>query len=214
MIWYKTSSLSVALSLRPLVIPMDPLLLEIPEEFETERLVLRKYRKGDGTGSFEIFERNNNRNILGATVQESESVKTVDDTEVRIRQMMADWEARKRFVMGIWLKKSELQIGQIWIEANRWDVPSFELGWFLDAGYWGQGLAFEAARMAMKFIFENLDAHKIVVITQDNNEKSYRLAERLGFLKEGHHREGRIDGDRRYGPLYYGMLRSEYFSEA
>lgn len=193
---------------------MDPLLLEIPEEFETERLVLRKYRKGDGKGSFEIFERNNNRNMLRAAVEEAESVKTVDDAEVRIRQMMADWEARKRFVMGIWLKKSELQIGQIWIEANRWDVPSFELGWFLDTGYWGQGLAYEAAQMAMKFIFENLNAHKVVVDTQDNNEKSYRLAERLGFVKEGHHREARINGDRRYGLLYYGMLRSEYFSEA
>ena len=193
-----------------MVMQMDPLLLEIPEQFETERLIVRKYRKGDGTGSFELFERNNNREILRPNVDEAESVNTIDDGEARIRQMMADWEARKRCVMGVWLREPELQIGQIWIEANRWDVPSFELGWFLDAGYWGQGLAYEAAKRAIEFIFEDLNAHKIVVSTRDYNEKSFRLAERLGFKKEGHSREGRVDKGKRFGLLYYGMLKEEY----
>lgn len=193
-----------------LVIKMDPLLLEIPEELDSDQLILRKYRKGDGIGFFEIFERNNNREQLKENVDEAESVKTKDDAEIRIRQMMVDWEARKRFVMTIWLKESDTQIGQIWIEANRWDVPSFELGWFLDPGYWGKGFATEAARCAMKFIFNDLNAHKIVVSTRDYNEKSYKLAERLGFIKEGHFRDGRIDEGKRYGLLYYGMLRDEY----
>lgn len=189
---------------------MDPLLLEIPEELDCERILLRKYRKGDGTGFLEIFERNNNREALRDSVDEAKNVKNEDDAEVRIRQMMVDWEARKRFVMTIWLKEFRTQIGQIWIEANRWDVPSFELGWFLDAGYWGLGYATEAAKRAMMFIFEDLNAHKIVVITRDYNEKSYRLAERLGFVKEGHFREGRIDDGKRYGLLFYGMLRNEH----
>ncbi|MFW9848754.1 MAG: GNAT family N-acetyltransferase [Candidatus Thorarchaeota archaeon] len=189
---------------------MDPLLLDIPEKFESNRLILRKYRKGDGLGFFEIFERNDNRTQLKESVSEAKEVKTEDDAEVRIRQMMVDWEARKRFVMTIWLKKTTTQIGQIWIEANRWDVPSFELGWFLDAGYWGKGYATEAAKRAMEFIFEDLNAHKIVVITRDHNERSYRLAERLGFIKEGHFREGRIEDGKRYGLLYYGMLREDY----
>ncbi|MDF1539219.1 MAG: GNAT family protein [Candidatus Thorarchaeota archaeon] len=189
---------------------MDPLLLEIPEEFESERLIIRKYRKGDGIDFFEIFERNNNREQLKENVDEVESVKTEEDAEVRIRQVIVDWEARKRFVMTIWLKESESQIGQIWIEDNRWDVPSFELGWFLDSGYWGRGYATEAAKRAMEFIFGDLGAHKIVVTTRDYNEKSYKLAERLGFIKEGHFREGRIDKGRRYGLLHYGMLKEEY----
>ncbi len=193
-----------------MAIKMDPLLLEIPEKLESERLIIRKYQKGDGVDFFEIFERNNNREQLKENVDEAESVKTETDAEVRIRQMIADWEARKRFVMTVWLKESESQIGQIWVEANRWDVPSFELGWFLDSGYWGRGYATEAAKRTMEFIFEDLGAHKIVVTTRDYNEKSYKLAERLGFIKEGHFREGRIDKGRRYGLLYYGMLKEEY----
>jgi RimJ/RimL family protein N-acetyltransferase len=147
---------------------------------------------------------------LKESVSEAKDVKTEDDAEERIRQMMADWEARKRFVMTIWLKESGTQIGQIWIEANRWDVPSFELGWFLDTGYWGIGYATEATKCAMEFIFKDLNAHKIVVITRDYNERSYRLAERLGFLKEGHFREGRIEEGKRFGLLYYGMLSKEF----
>ena len=85
---------------------MEPLLLEIPEELESELLILRKYRKGDGMGFFELFERNNNREKLKENVDEAESVKTEDEAEVRIRQMMVDWEGRKRFVMSIWLKET------------------------------------------------------------------------------------------------------------
>ncbi|MHA1906791.1 MAG: GNAT family N-acetyltransferase [Candidatus Thorarchaeota archaeon] len=189
---------------------MEPLLLEIAEELDSERIILRKYRKGDGIGFLEMFDRNDNREQLKESVSEAKEVKTEDDAEVRIRQMMVDWEARKRFVMTIWLKEKTTQIGQIWIEANRWDVPSFELGWFLDTGYWGKGYATEAAKRAMEFIFGNLNAHKIVVITRDYNERSYRLAERLGFVKEGHFREGRIEEGKRYGILHYGMLKEEY----
>jgi RimJ/RimL family protein N-acetyltransferase len=189
---------------------MDPLLLEIVEELESDRVILRKYRKGDGIGFLELFDRNNNREQLKESVSEAKDVKNEDEAEVRVRQMMVDWEARKRFVMTIWLKESATQIGQIWIEANRWDVPSFELGWFLDTGFWGKGYATEAAKRAMEFIFEDLNAHKIVVITRDYNERSYRLAERLGFVKEGHFREGRIEDEKRFGLLYYGMLSEEF----
>jgi RimJ/RimL family protein N-acetyltransferase len=71
-------------------------------------------------------------------------------------------------------------------------------------------LAYEASNRALKFLFEDLKAHKVIVITRDTNERSWRLAERLGFEREGHLRECGAKDDKRWGLYHYGMLASEY----
>jgi len=112
--------------------------------------------------------------------------------------------------MGIWSKKSNEYIGNIWIEPKKWEVPSFEIGYYLDQGYIGKGLATEAVKRSIEIIFEELKAHKVILITRDTNERSYKLAERLKFVKEGHFRESNKEDDHHFGLLYYGMLKPEY----
>jgi len=186
------------------------LLWEFPGSLETDRLIVRKYEKGDGKEYFALFERNNNREKLKEHVDEALSVKTEEQAEIRIREHEAEWIARKRLVLGIWLKETGECIGQIWIEPDKWEVPSFELGYFIDSGYQRKGYALEASIRSLKFLFGDLKAHKVIIITQDTNEKSWKLAERLGFPKEGHFRESRAKDGKRWGMLYYGMLRNEY----
>ena len=186
------------------------LLWEFPNSLESERLVIRKYEKGDGADYFSLFERNNNREELKEHVDEAKTVKTPEQAEIRIREHEAEWIARRRLVLGVWLKETGECIGQIWIEPNKWEVPSFELGYFTDAGYQRRGYALEASIRSLKFLFEDLNAHKVIIITHDTNEKSWRLAERLGFQKEAHFRESHIEDGKRWGILYYGMLKEEY----
>ena len=186
------------------------LLWEFPKSLESERLIVRKYEKGDGKDYFALFERNNNREELKDHVDEATTVTTEDQAEIRIREHEAEWIARKRFVLGVWLKETGECIGQIWIEPNKREVPSFELGYFTDAGYQQRGYALEASIRSLEFLFEDLNAHKVIIITQDYNEKSWKLAEKLGFVKEAHFREARFKDGRRWGMLYYGMLRDEY----
>ncbi len=186
------------------------ILQEFPAIIETERLIIRKYQKDDGKDMYDLFERNNNRELLKEYVDEATNLKSEDDAEIRIREHAAEWEARERLVMGIWLKENLLMIGEIWIEPKRWEVPLFELGYFLDTGYHGQGLATEAAKASTRFLFNDLSAHKVMIVTRDTNEHSWKVAERLGFVREGHLRECRIKDNRRWGLFYYGLLRSEY----
>lgn len=191
---------------------MHKLLLDIPPRLETERLIIRKYAEGDGAELYSLLERNNNRDFLRANVEEMSSIRTEEEAEIRIRKRAADWIARDRFVMGIWLKSESKYIGGIWIEPKNWEVPLFEIGWFLDQSYQGSGIATEAAQRSLDFLFNDLNAHKVVVITRDSNSKSVKLAERLGFHREGHFIESGIENGKRYGLLYYGMLRTEFSS--
>lgn len=186
------------------------LLWEFPDSLESERLIIRKYEKGDGQAYLNLFERNNNREELKEHVDEATSVKTEEQAEVQIREHDAEWIARRRFVLGIWLRENEEYIGQIWIEPKNWNVPHFELGYFIDSGYQRRGFAYEACLGSLHFLFEDLRAHRVSIVTHDTNERSWKLAERLGFKREGHFRENQIKDGNRFGTLYYGMLREEY----
>ncbi len=165
---------------------------------------------GDGNEYYDLFERNNNRDFLRDHVDEATDVTSLDEAEIRVRQHSAEWEARTRFVMGIWLKEEELYIGQIWVEPKKWEVPLFELGYFLDYKYQGSGIGCEASNRALKFLFEDLQAHKVAIVTRDTNERSWKLAERLGFVREAHLRECSTEDGKRWGLYHYGMLVSEY----
>jgi RimJ/RimL family protein N-acetyltransferase len=191
---------------------MHKLLPKIPTRLDTERLTIRKYNEGDGQELHLLLERNDNREFLGENVKDVSSIKTKEEAEAKVRKHSAEWFAHDRFVMGIWVKSENKYIGEIWIEPKKWEVPSFEIGWFVDQGCQGRGIAEEAATRSLEFLFKDLKAHKVVVITRDTNSKSIRLAERLGFCREGHHRESGIENGKRYGLLYYGMLRTEFSS--
>lgn len=189
---------------------MQKLLFDLPTRIETERLVIRKYEKGDGKGLYNLLERNNNREFLKDHVDEVNNVITIEDAEIRIRSLSADFTTRSRFVMGIWLKETNDFIGNIWIEPKKWEVPSFEIGYYLDQGYTKKGYATEAVKQSMNYVFNELNAYKIILITRDTNVESIKLAERLNFAKEGHLRECSIEENKRFGLPYYGMLKSEY----
>ena len=90
---------------------------------------------------------------------------------------------------------------------------AYELGYYLDRAYTGKGYASEASKRAIQFIFEDLHAYKIIIITRDTNEPSFKLAERLGFEKEGHFKESNIEDGKRFGLLYYALFRKDWESK-
>ncbi|MHA1126430.1 MAG: GNAT family N-acetyltransferase, partial [Candidatus Heimdallarchaeota archaeon] len=148
--------------------------------------------------------------FLKEHVDEATKVITLQDAEIRVRELHMFWKSEKHLVMGIWFKETNTYIGNIWIQPDKWENPSFNLGYFLDKGYTGKGLATEAAKRAVKFIFEDLQATKVRLFTRDTNERSYKLAERLGFVKEGHDRENIRHEGKMIGLLHYGLLKREY----
>jgi RimJ/RimL family protein N-acetyltransferase len=58
-----------------------------------------------------------------------------------------------------------------------------ELGYTLAAAVWGRGYALEAARACVGAAFAHLPARRIVAKVEVGNERSLRLAERLGMRR-------------------------------
>jgi ribosomal-protein-serine acetyltransferase len=61
------------------------------------------------------------------------------------------------------------------------DVPNrcMELGYWIGAGYTGNGYATRASRLLISHAFEELDVHRVTILVSVHNERSRRVAERL-----------------------------------
>lgn len=85
-----------------------------------------------------------------------------------------------------------------------------ELGYWLAAPAWGDGIATEAARAAVDFGFRQLTLARIHAQVMAGNVASVRVLEKLGMVKEGVRRQ-HVKKDRRlHDVILYGLLRDEY----
>ena len=75
-------------------------------------------------------------------------------------------------------------IGSIGLHRNdiAEDDDEYELGYWIGKPYWGKGLIPEAAREMLRYAFEDLKMNRIWCGYYDDNEKSRRVQEKLGFV--------------------------------
>ncbi|HUT61973.1 MAG TPA: GNAT family protein [Phycisphaerae bacterium] len=71
------------------------------------------------------------------------------------------------------------------------------------------GDARAAQRTVIGWIMDSFELHKIRAFIARNNGKAYRMAERLGFVREGCLRREYQKGGRRIDLYAYGLLREE-----
>jgi ribosomal-protein-serine acetyltransferase len=187
---------------------MKPILLEIPERFETERLFISNYEQGDGEEFYQLLQSNSNH--LQEEVSDSYTLKSIEDAEEYVRFKRIAWFSRERFVPKIVEQATGRMIGQLWIEP-KWDRMIFEIGYFIEEKSQGNGYVTEAVKKMIEILFTELDANRLEIHTKATNLKSIGIAERCGFTKEAQLRErGRTNDGEIVDMQIYGLLRSEF----
>jgi len=83
-------------------------------------------------------------------------------------------------------------------------------------GYWclrserGQGIVPRAVRLISRFAFEELELGRVELVTDPDNRSSQRVAEKLGFTREGVLRSHLLHPDgRRRDSVMFSLLPSE-----
>ena len=189
---------------------MDPILLDLPVRFETERLYIARYEDGDGRAFLNLIQ--SNLNHLQEELSETHLIKIIEDAETYVRHKKVDWISRVRLVPKIIQKKTGRMLGQLWVEP-RWDRMIFEIGYFVEEASQGMGYITEAVKEMNEFMFRELGANKIEIKTKATNLKSIGVAERCGFTKEAHLRDqGRTNEGEVVDMLSFGFLKRDYES--
>ena len=190
---------------------MQKMLIVIPDSFETDRLILRRFKAGDGPMYYDVSQRNQDHLARYESGNVIMSIENEESAEVLVRELGVEWDARNCFFMGGFDKGTDEFVTQIYIGPVKWVVPEFLIGFFVDKGHEGKGYVTEAVKGALSFIYRHLQAHRVRLECDDTNERSWRVAERCGMIREGHIRENKLNPDgSRSGTLHYGLLRNEY----
>lgn len=85
-----------------------------------------------------------------------------------------------------------------------------EIGYTLSKTHQKQGIASEALREVIQFLFSNLKKHRITASVDPINEPSLRLLERLGFRKEAHFKKSLFFKGEWVDDVVYGLLEEEW----
>lgn len=193
---------------------MNKMLLDLPEQLDTERLIVRAYRPGDGATYCDVCLHNKTHLLPYEAGNPALEVETVDDAETLVRRFAASWAARDAFFYGAWQRATGAFACQIYVGPVSWELPEFEIGYFVDKRCEGQGFVSEGVRAVIPFCFEHLHAHRLRLGCNETNTRSWRVAERCGFVREGHIRQVHahiLCADGSYsGDYLYGLLRSEW----
>lgn len=184
----------------------DPILLDFPDQFETERLLIRAPRPGDGaevnTALVESLD------ALRPWMPWAQSTPTAEETEADIRQVALDFKARKDLRLHLYRKDDGLFVGSSGLHQIDWSVPRFEIGYWVRTSLQGQGYITEAAKAITAFAFEVLKAERVEIRCDARNSRSAAVAERAGYALEARlrHYDRDVSGVLS-DTLIYAMLR-------
>jgi RimJ/RimL family protein N-acetyltransferase len=148
-------------------------------ELRTERLVMRGFREDD-------------LDAWAAICADPEVTRWVGDPDGLSRE---DAWRRMVYVVGHWELRGygnwalvEQGTGELVGRAGLYCPeawPGLEVGWLVGREHWGRGFAPEAGRAAMEWARTELGADRVISLIEDDNERSARVAEKLGMSLEG-----------------------------
>jgi RimJ/RimL family protein N-acetyltransferase len=176
--------------------PFNPVLLDIPDHVYTDRLLVRAPRPGDGaTLHASIVETLADLRERPSSLPWAMQEQTVERSEEFARRGAANWILRADFPVLAFLRSNGEHVGNCGLHRFNWETRVFEIGWWCRKRFQGQGLITEAARAMTDFAFTHLGARRVWCMADDENPRSWRVAERLGFEHEGTLKSERCDPD-------------------
>ncbi len=189
--------------------PVPPILRDLPQTIETERLVLRAPRAGDGAIVHQAII--DSLTELLPYMDWAHGEQSAERSEEFARRASAQWVTRDDLPMLIFDKSDGRFIGSSGLHTINWHVPKFEIGYWIRTSEAGKGYMTESVLGLTRFCFETLEAERVQIRCDALNERSAAVARRAGYVYEGCSRRDSLNpyGELR-DTLTFSLIREEY----
>ncbi|RKQ30909.1 GNAT family N-acetyltransferase [Oceanobacillus halophilus] len=161
----------------------NPLLIDFPHEFHTQRLFLRLPLPGDGKLVYDAMKASQPELAKWLTFARGE--QEIEEAELSVRESHIDFLRRKDLRLHIFQRENGIFIGSTGLHRIDWAVRKFEIGYWIDTRYSGKGYMTEAVEGVTTFAFYALLANRVEMRIDSENKKSRAIPERLGYNLEG-----------------------------
>ena len=146
---------------------------------ESERLLFRKITADDFDDLAVMFR---DPDVMAAwehTFSDEQIQKWIDDQISRYQKEIVGYFAVIR-------KDTSAFVGQMGLLWNDFEeLRVMEIGYLLKREYWGMGYATEGAAALAQYAFNMLGLNKVYASIRPENQRSIRVAERIGMTAEG-----------------------------
>jgi RimJ/RimL family protein N-acetyltransferase len=175
---------------------------------ESERLILRRFADSD---LVPFLAYRNDPEV--ARYQAWESC-TEQEAKSMIKQLRKEEPGSpgEWFQLAIELKKTGALIGDCALKVEL-DGRQAEIGFTLSREHQGKGYASEAVSRLLDYAFGDLGLHRVFAITDQENEPSFALLERLGMRREGSFVQNAWFKGRWTSEYLYAVLEDEWLQK-
>ena len=148
-------------------------------ELKTQRLILREWRAND----LQPFQQ---MNADPRVMEFFPKLNSFAETEAIFKRIQKHFTDHGYGLWAVELSETQTFIGFVGLQQVPFQAhftPATEVGWRLLYDFWGKGYATEAAEKALHDGFTRLKFDEIVAMTAHENERSYRVMERLNMKR-------------------------------
>ncbi len=164
----------------------------------------------DDVENYFLFIESNRERIAPYFPVIAQSTLNVESTLEYIKKRVQRAEKKEYITFVIVDIEVHKIIGAIFLKAIDWKSMKSEIGSFVDQGYEGKGIVSQGLSMAINHCFWVLELNKVFFKIHQDNLRSIRIAEKLGFTKEGVLRQDFKGLDGKYvDMMYYGLLKED-----
>lgn len=155
----------------------------LPEQLESSRLILRVPVPADApavnVAVMDSFQE------LTLWMDWAAEPQTVEQSREFCIEARNNWKSDASYSLIMVRKDDGIIVGATGYPNIDWQVPKFEIGYWCRTNCVGQGYASEATRALAMLAFSENRAVRIELRMDDLNQRSWRVAERMGFELEG-----------------------------
>ncbi len=154
-----------------------------PSEIRTSRLILRRPDLADAAGLHEAVAASFAE--LSRWMPWARGSYSIDDAQQFCAHAKGSFDAGVHFL--IRLPEDGTIIGSAELTTIDEEVPSFEIGYWIQTSYSGFGYITEAAHALTSFAFEKLGSNRVQIRIDTKNHRSWAIPKRLGYELEATH---------------------------
>lgn len=185
----------------------NPILKDFPHEFHTKRLLIRLPLPGDGEVVYQAIQAS--KQDLKKWLPFAQKDQSPEDVEISVSEAHLQFLKREDLRLHVFHRETGDFIGSSGLHRIDWEVPKFEIGYWIDSRKTGKGYMSEAVEGIADFAFRELDANRVEICCDTKNVKSRAIPERLGFSLEGIHYNDsvQIDGEELRNTCVYAKIK-------
>ncbi|WP_138754412.1 GNAT family N-acetyltransferase [Paenibacillus sinopodophylli] len=162
---------------------VSPIMLNVPESFESSRLLIRAPLWGDGAQlNKAVIE---SRAELLPWMPWAAQLPSVEDSELVIRSSRVKYLERTDLMLLLFLKDTGQLIGSSGLHRIDWETRKFEIGYWVRSSFGAKGYISEAVEAITDFAIQELEANRMEIRCDARNSRSAKVAERSGYTCEG-----------------------------